>query len=138
MESRRALAWSARYFLVSALFAVVGAVLVGVGLGYGGLQALELYRSSGSAVTAATGAAVSLLPALLGVVVWRFGRAFALYMTLTGAVEEQLADTFDTEHVKSDIVSVLDDRLSDMQHDLQSVNREIRELKEESEGDFEF
>jgi hypothetical protein len=60
-------------------------------------------------------------------------------MTLTGAVEEQLTDTFDTEHVKSDIVSVLDDRLADMQQDLQSVNRELREAtSDDAEADFEF
>ena len=135
MESRRAVAWAGRYFLITAGFALVGAALVGVGLGYGGLQAWSTYQSAG-AMAAVSGAALYLAVAALGILVWRFGKALALYMTLTGAMEAQLADTFDTQHVKSDIVSVLDERLADMQQDLQSVNREIRDLKAES--DFEF
>ncbi|UWG47281.1 putative membrane protein [Halanaeroarchaeum sp. HSR-CO] len=137
MESRRALAWSARYFLISAVFALVGAVLVGVGVGYGGLQAWSIYQQTGDALGATQGVAVYLALALVGILVWRFGKAFALYATLTGAVEEQLGDTFDTEHVKSDIVAILDDRLADMQQDLQSVNREIRDVKNESEFEFQ-
>jgi hypothetical protein len=74
--------------------------------------------------------------AALGIAVYRFGESWALYTTLTAAHEEALADTYDTERVKSDIVSVLDDRLSDMQNDLQSVNRELRKLKEEDAFEF--
>jgi len=139
MESRRAVAWAGRYFLISSLFALVGLALVGAGLGYGGLQAWEVYQSTGSAIAALRANAAYLVLPVLGILIWRFGKALSLYMTLTGAVEEQLTDTFDTEHVKSDIVSVLDDRLADMQQDLQSVNREIREAKSDAaEADFEF
>lgn len=137
MESRRALAWSARYFLISALFALIGAALIGLGAGYGGLQAWQIYLESGNVIAALRGAGVYLALPVVGIIVWRFGKAFALYMTLTGAVEEQLAGTFDTEHVKSDIVAVLDDRLADMQQDIQSVNREIRDVKAESDFDFQ-
>ena len=136
MESRRALAWSGRYFLISSLFALVGAALVGIGAGYGGLQAWSLYQGGASTMIVLKGVGLYLAVAVVGILVWRFGRALALYMTLTGAIEEQLSETFDTEHVKSDIVAVLDERLADMQQDLQSVNREIRDLKDES--DFEF
>ena len=137
MESRRAFAWSARYFLISALFALIGAALIGLGAGYGGLQAWQIYLDSGNEIAALRGAGVYLVLPVVGIIVWRFGKAFALYMTLTGAVEEQLSGTFDTEHVKSDIVTVLDDRLADMQQDLQSVNREIRDVKAESDFDFQ-
>ncbi|MFB6124658.1 MAG: hypothetical protein ABEJ59_01700 [Halanaeroarchaeum sp.] len=137
MESRRALAWAGRYFLFTAAFALVGAALVGVGLGYGGLQAWGIYQQpNAGAMAALTGSVAYLAVAVLGILVWRFGKALSLYMTLTGAMEEQLSGTFDTEHVKSDIVAVLDDRLADMQQDLQSVNRELREVKQEA--DFEF
>lgn len=137
MESRRAFAWAGRYFLITAFFALLGAVLVGAGIGYGGFEAWTIYQETGgNAVAAAQDGAVYLLVSVLGILLWRFGKAFALYMTLTGAIEEQLADSFDTEHVKSDIVAILDDRLADMQQDVQSVNREIREIKN-SDG-FEF
>ncbi|AKH97140.1 hypothetical protein [Halanaeroarchaeum sulfurireducens] len=137
MESRRALAWSARYFLITAAFALVGVALVGVGLGYGGLQAWELFQQTGDALAAARAVGPYLVLGVLGIFVWRFGKAFALYMTLTGAMDEQLADSFDTEHVKSDIVAILDDRLADMQQDLQSVNRQLRDANSDTEFEFD-
>jgi hypothetical protein len=77
-----------------------------------------------------------LVLAVAGVAIYRFGESWALYTTLTAAHEEALSTTFDTERVKADIVSVLDDRLADMQNDLQSVNRELRKLKEDDAFDF--
>ena len=137
MESRRALAWSARHFLITAAFALVGVALVGAGLGYGGLQAWNIFQQTGNAVAAVRAVGPYLALGVLGILVWRFGKAFALYLTLTGAMDEQLADSFDTEHVKSDIVAILDDRLAEMQHDLQSVNRQLRDANSDTEFEFD-
>jgi hypothetical protein len=135
MDRRRSLSWAGKYFLVTSALALVGIVLVVLGIYVAYTQgAGNLYGLGIPAPT--SGSALGLIPILLGLVVWRGGKAWAMYMTLTGAMEEELADTFNTEHVKSDIVSVLDDRLADMQQDLQSVNREIRNLKESEEFDF--
>ncbi|MFB6134597.1 MAG: hypothetical protein ABEJ55_06380 [Halanaeroarchaeum sp.] len=124
--------------LISSLFALVGLALIGVGFGYGGLQAYGVYQRTGNAILATKDVLYYLAVGVVGVLLRRFGKGMALYMTLTGAIEEQLASTFDTEHVKSDIVSILDDRLADMQHDLQSVNRELRKAKSDSSGDSQF
>lgn len=135
MDRKRALSWAGKYFLITSGLAAVGGALIGVGVylawtqGVGSLYGLPIPVPT-------TNSALGLIPILLGIAVWRGGKAWAMYMTLIGSMEEELAETYDTEHVKSDILAVLDDRLSDMQHDLQSVNREIRNLKQSD--DFEF
>mgnify|MGYP000412064863 CR=1 FL=1 len=138
MEHSRALRFSGRYFLYTTLFGILG--LVGVGIGVW-IVATGLTFGSGSMngipiPSATTQAYLGLVPMVLGVIVWRLGKGWALYTTLTEATSEELSDQYDTEHVKSDIVAVLDDRLSDMQQDLQSVNRELRSVKKED--GFEF
>ena len=52
-------------------------------------------------------------------------------MTLRYAVEEALSTTYDTERVKSEVLSVLDSRLSEMQTTLEAMR------DEDSEFDFE-
>ena len=131
MDTKRSAVHAGKYFLVTTLFAAVGVAFVAFGafLSQGALEA-------GSTSELVSEALPGLALAVVGVLVYRFGEAWALYKTLTDAHEEALADTFDTQRVKSDIVSVLDDRLADMQTDLQSVNREIRKLKDDDQFDF--
>ncbi len=134
MDQKRSLVWAGKYFLITSALAIVGVGLVALGVYLAfqqtsGTIAFGIPRPTSSSL-------VGLVPAIIGLAIWRAGKAWAMYLTLTGAIEEELADTYDTEHVKSDIVAVLDDRLADMQQDLQSVNREIRNLKQAE--DFEF
>jgi hypothetical protein len=131
MDTKRSAVHAGKYFAVTTLFAVVGLALVTVGAILSE-PALDTETTSGLVSAILPGAAL----AIVGIVIYRFGKAWALYKTLTAAHEEALADTFDTQRVKSDIVSVLDDRLADMQTDLQSVNRELRKLKEDDQFDF--
>jgi hypothetical protein len=131
MDTKRSAVHAGKYFAVTTLFAVVGLALVAVGAILSE-PALDTETTSGLVSAILPGAAL----AIVGIVIYRFGKAWALYKTLTAAHEEALADTFDTQRVKSDIVSVLDDRLADMQTDLQSVNRELRKLKEDDQFDF--
>lgn len=142
MDAKRAFRWSGYYFALTTIATVVGLALIGAGAVVGGKAGYDAYQA-GTAATAALGtAAPGLALALVGVVVWRLGKAVAFYKTLTGAMEDELADTYDTEHVKADILSVLDDRLSDIQHDIQSMNRNVRKLDDDEEaaeaGGFEF
>jgi len=144
MDAKRAFRWSGYYFLLTTLAAVAGLAIVGAGAAFGVVEGYETYQANQDVAAAATTAAPGLFIALVGIAVWRFGKAWAFYKTLTGATEEQLADTYDTEHVKADILSVLDDRLADMQQDVQSMNRSIRDLEREEsaeaggDGGFEF
>ncbi|WP_232700967.1 hypothetical protein [Halobacterium wangiae] len=131
MDTKRSAVHAGKYFLVTSLFAAVALAFVAAGA-YVSQGALEAGTISELVSEGAPGIAL----AVVGILVYRFGKAWALYKTLTAAHEEALADTFDTQHVKSDIVSVLDERLADMQTDLQSVNREIRKLKDDDQFDF--
>ncbi|QDX39740.1 hypothetical protein [Salarchaeum sp. JOR-1] len=133
MDAKRAFAWAGTYVALTSLFAVVAFALVAAGGYYGFQEGAAVYESTESYSSALVAGAPGLAVALVGLVVYRLGTAWALFKTLTAATEEEVAETFDTEHVKSDIVAVLDDRLSDMQHDLQSVNRELRDLKAEDD-----
>ncbi|MFB6105432.1 MAG: hypothetical protein ABEJ70_00525 [Halobacteriaceae archaeon] len=137
MDRNRAFRYSGYYFLFTALATVVGVGLILAGVVLGLDPAWEAYVAGQSYGVVFRTAAPGLVPALFGVVVWRFGKAWALYHTLTGAVDEELAETFDRETLKSDILSVLDDRLADMQQDLNSVNRNVKELRE-PESEFQF
>lgn len=139
MDHTPALRFAGRYFALTTALALLG--LAGVAVG-GWIVATGLTFGPGTisgvpVPQVSSQAYLGLVPILLGVVVWRLGKAWALYTTLTDAVKTDLADTYDTEHVKSDIVAVLDDRLSDMQQDLQSINRELRSVKQDADG-FEF
>lgn len=139
MEHTRALRFAGRYFAFTTALSLIGLAAIAVGawisatglsLGAGSIYGVPVPQITSQAY-------VGIVPIVLGVAIWRLGKAWAMYTTLTDAVKADLADTYDTEHVKSDIVAVLDDRLSDMQQDLQSVNRELREVKQGTDG-FEF
>lgn len=131
MDAKRATVHSGKYFLITTLFALIGLGFVAAGAV---LSQPALETETPSALVSALVPGIAL--AAVGILVYRFGKAWALYMTLTAAHEEALAETFDTQRVKSDIVSVVDERLSDMQTDLQSVNRELRKLREDDAFDF--
>jgi hypothetical protein len=131
MDAKRATVHSGKYFLITTLFALIAVGFVAAGA-YVSQPALETETPSALLSELIPGLAL----AVAGILVYRFGKAWALYKTLTAAHEEALADTFDTQRVKSDIVSVVDDRLSDMQTELQSANRELRKLREDEPYDF--
>ncbi|HKJ59976.1 MAG TPA: hypothetical protein VKA37_12155 [Halobacteriales archaeon] len=141
MDAKRAFRWSGYYFGLTVVAAVVGFALVAVGAALGIYAGYEVYATGSSVSAALSTAAPGIVAAFVGIAIWRFGKAWAFYKTLTGAMDDELADTYDTEHVKADILSVLDERLTDMQQDIQSMNRNVRELKkgeQEAESGFEF
>jgi len=96
--------------------------------------------SSGTGYTAVlSSTAPGFLLAILGVLVWRFGVAWAYYKTMTGAVEEQIADRFDSEKVKSEILAVIDDRLSEMQYEVSRTRKAVDDLDSgEVADEFKF
>ncbi|MFC7166608.1 hypothetical protein [Halospeciosus flavus] len=135
MHSKRAAVHAGKYFLLTTLFGVLGLGLVAGGIAVGVLNATTTTVASVTVPAPTRASAGGFVLLLVGVAVWRFGKAWALYKTLPAAVEEQVADTFDTEHVKSDLASVVDSRLSDVQQDIQSMNREVRQLKQDDGND---
>ncbi|MFB6087887.1 MAG: hypothetical protein ABEJ85_05145 [Haloarculaceae archaeon] len=120
MDPKRAARWAGLYLLYLSVTTVVGG---GLALG-GAAMAYSVYESKQwmAWTPFLTAVAPYALLAILGVVLYRFGAALALYATLTGAVEEALSETYDTEQVKSDILAVVDERLADIQSDIRDID----------------
>ena len=141
MDAKRTLRWASYYFVLSTAAALVGFAIVGVGLLLGLTTAYGMYVDGASFGAIAGTAAPGLVVSLLGIVVWRIGTAAAFYKTLTGAVDDEMGERFDSERVKSEILSVLDERLSDMQFEVQQTRRKIDDSNREEAaagGEFEF
>ena len=139
MDARRSLRWAVYYVILAGVATLVGGGLVGAGFVLGLGTAIEQV-SDGAALSSVAGtAAPGLAVALLGVLVWAVGTVTAFVRVFTAAVEEQMRERFDSEKVKSEILSVLDDRLAEMEQDMSETRRKISELKrEETAEEFQF
>ena len=111
MHLTTALRWAAIYRAVSWAFGLVffGFVYLGFRLSLGGLP-----LSLGAAIEAAA-SPLFIAPVLVGFLLWQTVTTVAYYATVSGAVEETMADQFDAQMVKSEILEVLDDRLAEME-----------------------
>ena len=111
MQLTTALRWAAIYRAVSWAFGLVffGFVYLGFWLSLGGLP-----LSLGAAIEAAV-SPLFIAPVLVGFLLWQTVTTVAYYATVAGAVEETMADKFDAQMVKSEILEVLDDRLTEME-----------------------
>ncbi|PSQ49507.1 hypothetical protein BRD15_03235 [Halobacteriales archaeon SW_6_65_15] len=139
MDARRSLRWAVYYVVLAGVATLVGGGLVGAGFVLGLGTAVEQV-SDGAALSSVAGtAAPGLAVALLGVLIWAVGTVTAFVRVFTAAVEEQMRGRFDSEKVKSEILSVLDDRLVEMEQDMSETRRQISELKrEETAEEFQF
>lgn len=140
MDAKRTLRWAGYYFALSALSAVVGLAIIAAGATLGLTEAYGMYYDNASYSAIAATAAPGAIVALLGFVVWRVGAAAAFVKTLTGAVNDEMGERFDSERVKSEILSVIDERLSDMQFEIQQTRNTIkkRDRTNEADGGFQF
>lgn len=132
MNVTAALRWTLYYRLIAWVSALVGLgfVYLGYFLSIGGAP-LDL----GMAIQGAK-SPMFLGPALLGFLVWQVGKTAAYYKTLTEATDQQLSERFDPELIKSDILSVLDERLSEMHSDLEATRRGVEDLETSSTENF--
>lgn len=135
MDRRRTLLWAGLYTIVASLVTILGLAIIGGGLAIGGQDVYDAYQASGDVTTdvlrdAAPGVAIILL----GIIVVQLGSALALFLTLPRAISEELKDTYDNERVKSEILTVLDDRLSSMERDLQRFQEDEDEERGYDDG----
>ena len=139
MDASRSLRWAVYYVILAGVATLLGGGLVGAGV-VAGLGPAYDQLSSGATLSAVLPtAAPGLVLAILGVVVWLLGTVAAFVRVFTAAVEEQMRERFDSEKVKSEILSVLDDRLSDVEHDVTEMRRTVSELKrEDTAEEFQF
>ena len=139
MDANRALRWAVYYVALAAVATLLGGALVGAGVVVGLGSGYDQLASGASITGALSTAAPGLALALLGVVLWAVGCVAAFVKVFTAAVDEQMRERFDSEKVKSEILSVLDDRLTDVERDVSEVRRKFDEMKrEEVAEEFEF
>lgn len=122
MHLTTALRWAAIYRAVSWAFGLVffGFVYLGFRLSYGGLP-----LSMGGVIEAAA-SPLFVAPVLVGFLLWQAVTTVVYYATVTGAVEEEMAERFDAQMVKSEILEVLDERLAEMESEVRQTRSEIR------------
>lgn len=123
MNLAATLRWAAIYRLVSWTLGLVflGFVYLGFRLSVGGIP-LGL-----GPVADAVASPRFLGPALVGFLVWQAGTTVAYYATVAGAVEEEMAERFDAQMVKSEILEVLDERLAEMEDQLRRTRSEVQD-----------
>ncbi|WP_135826520.1 hypothetical protein [Halorussus ruber] len=139
MDARRSLRWAVYYVVLAGVATLLGGALVGGGVVLGIAEAYSQLESGAALSAALETAAPGLVLVLLGIVVWVVGTVTAFVRVFTAAVEEQMRDRFDSEKVKSEILSVLDDRLADVERDVSETRRQVSELKrEETADEFQF
>ena len=139
MDASSSLRWAVYFVALAGVATLLGAGLLGAGVVLGLLAAYDQLAGGAALGTVAATAAPGLAVALLGVLVWTVGVAAAFFKVVTEAVEAQMRERFDGEKVKSEILSVLDDRLSDVEHDVEEVRRNVSELKrEDAAEEFQF
>ena len=139
MEETETLKWTGVYLgLWLVATAVAAAIIVG-GIALGGLRAIGLYHYTPFGLRLAVYPRAGLGVILLGLVAWKFGTAAALFRTFATIVELETARQLDTEVLKSDILSVMDDRLADMHQEIGATRRLVDRLsRSDAADDFEF
>ena len=139
MDASRSLRWAVYFVALAGVATLLGVGLIGAGVALGVGSAYGQLADGAALGSVAGSAAPGLAVALLGVLVWVVGTAAAFFKIVTEAVEEQMRERFDSEKVKSEILSVLDDRLSEVEHDASETRRKVAELKREDAADeFQF
>ncbi|MFB6173074.1 MAG: hypothetical protein ABEI39_00375 [Halobacteriales archaeon] len=139
MDASTALRWGAVYTAGWVAATAVGLGVAVAGVAIGGLRVVGLYALTPASLRVANYPRAGFLLVLLGLAVWKAGKAAALLKTLLDAFEARTAGQFDTEAIKSDVLSVLDDRLSEMHQDVTQTRRAVDRLsREDAASDFEF
>ena len=130
---------AAIYALAWTVSAAIGAAIAGFGLVRWVLPAYARYAGGTPAGAVAPVAAPGVALVLLGLLVWKLGSTVARFRTLGPTVAADTAERLDTEAMKSDILSVIDERLADMKRDTQRTRRIVeREGSEDAADAFEF
>ncbi len=134
MDTKAALKWTLYYRGVAWASGLVGIgfALLGLKLSNGALPL------SWEGITQAAASVEFAVLGLIGFSVWQVGKTAAYYKTLTEATDDQLAERFDPELIKSDVLSVLDERLAEMHTDLEATRRGVEELETSDAGNFEL
>jgi hypothetical protein len=142
MRTSTALRWAGMYLGLWLVATVIAGGLIVGGLALDGLSAVGYGSYTPLALRGGPSSPqAGLALMVVGAVGWQFGTAVAGFRTTVSAVEEETARHFDPESMKSDILTVLDDRLADMHQDISQTRRLVNRMSRENQADqldFEF
>ena len=132
LDLRRPIRWAVLYRAFATGALALGLVLVGLGVLAGfGTAVTTLVTdplNPGPAIEQAN-PLVTIAFALVGLVVWQVGKTVALFLTLPRAAGRSAARQIDTAKLRSEVLKGLDERLAEMQTDVQETRRNVQELK---------
>jgi len=130
---------AATYALAWTVSAAVGAAIAGAGVVYWVLPAYSWYLRGQPPVVVLRIAAPGIALLLVGALVWKLGSTLARYRTLGSVVAADTAERLDVEAMKSDILSVMDERLADLKQDTQQTRRVVeRQSRDDAAEEFQF
>lgn len=136
MRTNTALKWAGIYLALWIVATGLAAGLVAAGIALDGLSAVGVGSATPAVLETGTEfPRVGIALVALGGLVWQFGTAAAAFKTAVSAVENETARYFDAESMKSDILTVLDDRLADMQQDVSQTRQLVNRMSRESHVD---
>ena len=136
MDGTQALRWSLYYRLLASLSFVIGLGIAVAGLWIGVGNSIEsLLVDLEGGVEQPNSPALAGVGVVVGVLVWQVGKATAFYKTIVGATQSELEDDLDHEAMKSDMLEVIDERLSDMHAEVEQARRGVNRLQQEEHAD---
>lgn len=136
MDATQAFRWSLYYRLLASLSFLLGlAIIVGTLWIGAGNMLVSLITDFGGGIESPNYPIVSVIGFFLGILVWQVGKATAFYKTLVDATQTELQDDLDHEAMKSDMLEVLDERLSDMHAEVEQTRRGVNRLQQEEHAD---
>lgn len=132
LDLRSPFRWAVLYraFATGALFFGLLLVIVGVFAGFGS-AAISLVTdplNPGPAIEQAN-PLITLAVAVVGFVVWQVGKTYALFATLPQAAGRSATEQFNSAKLRSEVLEGLDERLAEMQTDIEETRRNVQELK---------
>lgn len=140
MQPTQAVSVTVLYLAKWLVATVVGGAIAVVGVAVGGLEPIGLAASTPVALEITSAYPwVGLAVIVLGGLVWKFGTALALVGAVGAVVEAETAATLNTEAMKSEILSVMDDRLADIYQEIEETHRLVDRMnREDAASEFEF
>lgn len=139
MDTEKTLKWAGVYLGLWLIASIVAIGVITLGVALGGLAMIGAYEMTPMSLRLWRYPRVGAGVILIGLILWHYGSAVALFKTLTSAIEQQTVDRLNTEAIKSDILSVLDDRLADIHTEASETRRLVERMgREEAADEFEF
>ena len=130
---------AATYAVAWTVSALVGGAIALAGVTRWLLPAYADYIGGAATAAVLRAAAPGLALLLVGLLVFKLASAIVHYRTLSAAFGAETEARLNTEAIKSDILSVLDDRLADMKQDTRRTRQTVeRGSREDAAQEFEF